>query len=473
MNLTKKKHRLALAGTAALLVLTGCKVGPDFKPEPPPVLAEFGASPLPPQTEGDAQRFLKGQAVAAAWWTSFGSPELTRRVERALSHSPTVASAQAALRRAREEVVAAGGARVPAVDLQAGGLRQQLGPDQGSPSLYTLTSASLTVTYTLDLFGGVRRGIEGLEAQADLRRWQLTGTYLSLASNVVEASIQEAALRDQLKAAGEIASLLEEQRDLTRKQVAIGVKGQADLLAVESQLAAARTALPTLGRQLQAARNQLAVLLGGFPSEEGLETLNLAGLSLPRDLPVSLPSQVVERRPDLQAAQAALHAATAAVGVATASLLPQVTLGGSYGSQVYRSGGLSGSGPAWDLTLGALQPLMHGGALRALKRGAEAGLDQAVADYRQTVLVAFANVADALDAVRFDAQAMQAQAEAEGAAARSLDLVKAQFRIGTASHLQLLDATRGWTQARMGLIQARAARLSDTTALYAALGGGL
>jgi NodT family efflux transporter outer membrane factor (OMF) lipoprotein len=202
--------------------------------------------------------------------------------------------------------------------------------------------------------------------------------------------------------------------------------------------------------------------------------VDLAALTLPRDVPVSLPSQVVQRRPDIQAAQAQLHAATAQVGVATAALLPQITLGASYGPQAMSSKGLFQSGnETWGISAGLLQPLFQGGALRAQKRGAQAGLDQALADYQQTVLVAFANVSDALNALQFDAQAMQAQVEAEQAAARSLDLVKAQFRIGAASYLQMLDATRSWQQARLGLIRARAARLADTTALFAALGGGL
>jgi NodT family efflux transporter outer membrane factor (OMF) lipoprotein len=469
-----KVHRFFLPSLAALLATVGCKVGPNFTPPAPPPVTEYGAAPLPPLGDGDAQRFLKGQEVSGAWWTTFGSPELTRRVEQALAHSPTVASAQAAVRRAREDVAAAGGTLYPALDAQVGVSRSLPGPAQGIYSPYTIYSATLNVGYTLDLFGGVRRGLEGLQTQVDFRLWLLTGTYLSLASNVTLATIQEASLGEQLLAAREVASLLEEQTALTEKQVAIGVKSQGDLLALQAQLAGARTALPPLGQQLEAVRHQLAVYLGGFPSDGGLVPVALAGLTLPRDLPVSLPSQVVQRRPDIQAAQAQFHAATAQVGVATAALLPQITLGASFGPQALTLQDMfRGNNETWGLSFGLLQPLFHGGALRARKRGAEAGLDQALADYRQTVLAAFANVADALDALRFDAQAMQAQADSEQAAARSLDLAKAQYRIGAASYLQMLDATRSWHLARLGLIRARAARLSDTTALYAALGGGL
>ncbi|MDR3685159.1 MAG: efflux transporter outer membrane subunit [Geothrix sp.] len=466
-------HRGALTGIAALLVALGCKVGPTFTPPAPPKLAEYGATPLPGATEGDAQRFLKGQAVPAAWWTTFGSPELNRRVELALAHSPTMASAQAAVRRAREDVAVAGGAQYPSLDAQVGVSRTLPGVALGFFTPFTIYAATLNVSYTLDLFGGTRRRVEGLQAQADLRQWQLTGTYLSLTSNVTIATVQEASLGEQLQAAQAVVTLLEEQTALTGRQVEIGVKSQGDLLALQAQLAAARAALPPLAQQLEAVRNQLAVYLGGYTSETKLEPVALGGLTLPKDLPVSLPSQVVQRRPDIQAAQAQLHAATAQVGVATAALLPQLTLGGSYGPQALSNQNLfQPSNETWSLSAGLLQPLFHGGALRAQKRGAEAGLDQALADYRQTVLVAFANVSDALNAVRFDAQSMQAQVESERAAARSLELARAQYRIGAASYLQLLDATRSWQLARMGLIRARAASLSDTTALYAALGGG-
>ena len=469
------RQRTALLGSTALLVFLGCKVGPEFKPQAPPALTEAGAKALPESTEGDdAQRFLRGQTVPSAWWTSFGSPELTRRVELAFAHSPSLASAQAVVRRAREQVRAAGGSLEPAVGAQVNLSRSLPGAAQGIYSPYTIYGATLNVSYTLDLFGGVRRGIEGLEAQMNLRQWLLTGTYLSLASNVAIATIQEASLGEQLQASRDIVALLEEQTALTRRQVAIGARSQGDLMAIQAQLAGSRAALPPLAQQLEAVRNQLAVFLGAYPSTAGLGTVDLAGLTLPRDVPVSLPSQVVARRPDIQAAQALLHAATAQVGVATAARLPQVTLGASYGPQAMTSKGLFQSGSeTWGLSAGLLQPLFQGGALRAQQRGAQAGLDQALADYQQTVLTAFANVSDALDALQFDAQAMQAQTDAEQAAARSLDLAKAQHRLGAASYLQLLDATRSWQQVRLGLIRARAARLADTTALFAALGGGL
>jgi NodT family efflux transporter outer membrane factor (OMF) lipoprotein len=447
------------------------------KVQPPPVLAgSYRAAALPGTTEGaDAQRFLQGQDVPEQWWTAFGSPELTRRVVMALAHSPTVASAQAALLRAQEGVVAAGGSLYPTVDVAGGFQRVKNGPVLGSSGLttYTVYSASLNVGYKLDLFGGTRHGIEAAQAAADVRQWLLVGTYLSLASNVTIATIQEGSLRAQVQAGDEVVGLLQEQTETARRQVEIGTRAQADLLALKAQVATAQATLPPLRKQLEAVRNQLAVYLGRFPAEADLATVPLDALTLPRDLPVSLPSRLVRQRPDVQAAESMLRGAAAQVGVATAQLLPQITLGGAVGPQSSSSQDLLRSGNlAWSLGLNLLQPVFHGGALRAQKRAAQAGLDQAVADYKATVLAAFANVADALDALQFDAQAESAQADGEQAAARSLELVKAQYRIGSASYLQLLDATRQWTQARTGLIRSRAARLSDTAALYAALGGG-
>ena len=468
------QSRSALLAGAVPLLLTGCLVGPRFQTPKGPATEQYTAQPLPVASQGDAQRFLAGRDVPSKWWTQFGSPELNRRIEAALAGSPTVHSAQSALRRAQEVVKAAGGTQVPSVDLAAGATREKFAPVMGQPdSTYTVYSASLNVAYTLDLFGGVRHGVELAAAGADLQRWVLEGTYLSLASNVAIASIQEGALRAELQAAQEVVGLLEEQAALTRKQVAIGVKGPAELLAVEAQLAGAQTALPPLGQQLAAVRNRLAVFLGQVPAQARLEQVNLDSLALPADLPVTLPSTMVRQRPDVRAAESQLAGATAQVGISTASLLPQITLGLSLGSQAGTLQGMNlGQNLAWTTGLNLLQPIIHGGALRAQKRAAEAGLDQAKADYQQAVLMAFGNVSDALSALQFDAQAVQAQAGSVQAAAKALDLIKAQYRIGSASYLQMLDATRLWTQARSGLIQARAARLADTAALYAALGGG-
>jgi NodT family efflux transporter outer membrane factor (OMF) lipoprotein len=478
-----------------LFTLSGCAVGPNFHaPSAPPVDA-YRKDALPAATAaasvpiGDAQRFLQGADVPERWWTTFASEELDRRVEQALAHSPTVASAQAALRQAQEDTNAARGGLFPSVDAKVGATRGNANgfgattgttgatgvgaQSAGIPSTFTVYNAGVSVGYTLDLFGGVRRTIEAQSALTDAQRFQLEGTYLSLAANVATASFREASLREQTVATQQIIADYKTELDLVEKQNTIGAKSMADVLVIRTQVASAEATLPPLRQALEQTQTQLAVYLGEFPSTAQLNSVNLDSLTLPQDVPVSLPSVLTRQRPDVRAAEAQLHRATAEVGMATANLFPQITLSGSLGSVALHAGDLfSGGTKSWTIGGGLLQPLFHGGTLRAQERAAEAGLDKAAADYQGTVLTAFQNVADSLRALELDAQSLQAQAVAEKSAESSLDLVRFQYRNGSASYLQVLDATRQYQQARIALIQARAARLSDTAALYAALGGG-
>lgn len=465
------------------LALAGCAVGPDYHRPDAPDVARYTAQPLPPATaaakaaDGDAQRFLQGHDVSARWWTTFDNAELTRRVNTALLHSPSIASAQAALRQAQEDALASRSGLFPALDASAGGTREKESAAQsdvpGGLGPFTVYNASVNVSYALDLFGGVRRGIEAQRAQADYQRAQLDTTYLTLAANVVTASLQEASLREQLRATEEILASQRKSLHIAEQQQRIGAKSLSDTLAVRTQLASTEATLPPLRARLAATRNQLATYLGTTPAQLELKPLRLDAITLPQDIPVSLPSTLVAQRPDIRAASAQLHAATAQVGVATAAMLPQISLSGSAGSQALRSGDLFSAGTgAWSLGLGLTQPLFHGGQLLHQKRAAQAGLDKALADWQQTVLVAFQNVADALQALEYDAQGLAAQATAEGAASQQLSLTRQQYRVGATGYLDLLNAERSYLQARIALIQARAARLADTAALYAALGGG-
>ena len=475
-------RRLAPALLLAL-ALAGCAVGPDYHRPDAPAVDRYTAQPLPAATasaraaDGDAQRFLQGREVPAQWWAAFGNAELSRRVNAALAHSPTIASAQAALRQAQETANAVRGGLFPAVDAAAGGTRERQSATAsgtaGGRGPFTVYNASVSVGYTLDLFGGVRRGIEAQLAQADYQRAQLDTTYLTLAANVVTASLREASLREQIRATEQIVDWQRKTLDIADQQQQIGAKSLSDTLAARTQLATTEATLPPLRAQLAATRNQLATYLGTTPAELALSPLTLDAIRLPQDIPVSLPSTLVDQRPDIRAASAQLHAASAGVGVATAAMLPQITLSASAGSQALSGGDLfsAGSG-AWSLGLGLTQPLFHGGELLHKKRAAQAGLDKALADWKQTVLVAFQNVADALQALQFDAQGLAAQAVAESAATQQLQLTRRQYQLGSTGYINLLDAQRSYQQARIGLIQARAARLADTAALYAALGGG-
>ncbi len=486
--LSDAKSSLLARSTGALallagLAIAGCAVGPDYRrPDAPPV-DRYTTQALPAGTvsagtsDGDAQRFLQGRDVPARWWTTFGNAELTRRVNTALAHSPSVASAQAALRQAQENASAARGGLFPALDLGAGATRQKQSAAQsgvpGALGPFTLYNTSVSVGYTLDLFGGVRRGVEAQLARADYQRAQLDTTYLTLAANVVTASLQEASLREQLRATEQIVDMQQKSLGIARQQQQIGSKSLSDTLAVRSQLATTEASLPPLRAQLAATRNQLATYLGTTPAQLQLPPLTLDAITLPPDIPVSLPSGLVEQRPDIRAASAQLHAAFAQVGVATAAMLPQVTLSGNAGSQALHAGDLFSAGTgAWSLGLGLTQPLFHGGELLHGKRAAQAGMDKALADWQQTVLMAFQNVADALQALQYDAEGLAAQAIAESTASQQLELTRRQFQIGATGYLNLLDAERSYQQSRIALIQARTARLADTAALYAALGGG-
>jgi NodT family efflux transporter outer membrane factor (OMF) lipoprotein len=476
----------ALAPILVCCALAGCAVGPNYERPDAPAVDRYTAQPLPAQTVatdtagGDAQRFLEGHDVPERWWTTFGNEELDRRVKQALSASPTIASAQAALREAEENAKAAAGSFFPSLDASAGATRQKSSGAQFggaaagfSSGPYTLYNAGVSVGYVFDIFGGVRRGVEAQSALADAQRAQLDATYLMLASNVVTASLQEASLREQVRATEQIAGSLRKELDIARKQQQIGAKSLSDTLAVQSQLASTEATLPPLRKQLAATQDQLATYLGVTPAQLQLQPVELTNVTLPQDVPVSLPSKIVEQRPDIRAASAQLHAATAQVGVATANMLPQLTLSGSAGSQALHAGDLFSAGTgAWSLGLNLLQPIFHGGELLHRKRAAQAGMDRAVADWQQTVLTAFQNVADTLQALDFDAQGLAAQNTAEQAASKRLELTRTQYQVGAVDYLTLLDAERQYQQARIALIQARAARLADTAALYAALGGG-
>jgi len=482
MTQLKTATRRAAVAMAAF-ALAGCAVGPNFREPAAPKVDRYTSAPLPTSTVsaaaagGDAQRFLEGQSVPQHWWTTFGNAELDRRVQQALRHSPSVTAAEAALRQAEETAKAARGSLFPSLDASVGATRAkqsaaQTGTGKALGPL-TVYNAGVSVGYVFDIFGGVRRGIEAQQAKADVQRAQLDATYLALAANVVTASLQEASLREQVKATREIVTSLQQELAIAEKQQAIGAKSLSDTLAVRSQLAATSATLPPLEKQLAAAQNQLATYLGVAPAQLKLQPVTLADVTLPTDIPVSLPSSTVAQRPDIRAASAELHAATAAVGVATADMLPQLTLSGNVTSQALKSSGLFDAGTGgWSIGLGLLQPLFHGGQLLHQKRAAKAGMDVALANWQQTVLIAFQNVADTLQALEYDAQSLRAQSTAEQDAEKLLSLTRTQYRVGAVDYLTLLSAERQYQQARIAAIGARAARLADTAALYAALGGG-
>jgi NodT family efflux transporter outer membrane factor (OMF) lipoprotein len=345
-------------------------------------------------------------------------------------------------------------------------------PGSGS-YYYTLNSASVSVSYTLDAFGGIRRQIEALDAQAEYERFALEASYLSLTANVVTAAIAEASLRAQVAATEDIAHLEQQQLDITQRRVTAGGASRADVLQQQATLQATLASLPTLRSQLEQERNLLATYVGSLPSDYDGAAFQLDSLTLPQDLPVSLPSKFVEQRPDVREYSALLHEATAQVGVATANLLPQLTLTGSYGGDAAKFADLfSPASAVWSLAASVTQPLFKGGQLVHQRRAAVAAAQEAAANYRATVITAFQNVSNTLYALQADADALAAQTAAERSAAGSLDLVQAQYKAGGASYVQVLTAEQSYQNAAIALVKARAQRYADTAALFQALGGG-
>ena len=475
---------LALAPALApvlALALAGCAVGPDFERPQAPVADRYGAEPTPAQTTatavrgGEAQIFL-AKPVDARWWTSFGSPKLDALVEQALTASPTLASAQAALRIAEENARARGGALLPSVDAAFNPSRQKIdtgsfGNPGGGGVIYSLFNASVNVSYGLDIWGGTRRNVEASQAAAEAAAYQLEATYQTLIANLVTSAVETAEQRALLLGQEMIVADQARLLTITERQYEIGSIGRSELLAAQSSIAAERAKLQPLRLALTRAQNQLAAYAGRLPSDPAASQFELSELSLPQAVPLSLPSELVRQRPDVLAAEAQLHEAAANVGVATANLLPQISLTASFGTQSSVFENLF-TGNIWSIGGSVLQPLFRGGELTANRRAAIARFDQARADYRQTVIVAFQNVADTLRALETDADTLNADHAAAAATEARLRLIERQHALGAASYLALLEAQQAWTRARAAQVISLATRMQDTAALFQALGGG-
>jgi len=481
------------------LVVAACAVGPNFhKPAPPPG-AGYTAAALPKATAsadiagGEAQRFMFGRDVAFKWWEAFGSPALNALVEQALHANPTIPAARAALRQAQELVYAQRGYFFPSVAADYAFERQQISGNiassaaiglQGNgqnvvpsgpvePLIYNYHTAQLTVGFTPDVFGGNRRRVESMQAQAQMQRFELEATYVTLASNVVAAAIQEASIRAQIAATRQIIDDNRKSLEVLRDKYKQGYAMRIDVAAQEAQLAQALALLPPLEKQLEQTRDLLRVLAGKLPNQELAQTFDLDSLKLPRDLPVSLPSRIVEQRPDVRAAEEQVRSANAQVGVAMSAMLPQFSITGAIGGGATEFAWMfAKGGPFWNLFAGVSQPLFAGGTLLHTKRAADQALLQAVAQYQSTVLTAYQNVADTLHAIISDADELAAAVAAERAAKVTLDLTHEQMRDGFVDYLADLAAEITYQQALLTLVQAQSTRFGDTAALYQALGGG-
>jgi NodT family efflux transporter outer membrane factor (OMF) lipoprotein len=484
----------------------GCAVGPNYHKPEAPANAAYAPAALPEVTAaaniagGEAQRLINERDLPFEWWELFQSQALNRLVLQAFKANPTIAAAQASLAQAQELVYAQQGFYFPTVSAVyqaerhkiAGNLTNDQAPGvQGNgenllaplqdpthsphtaPLYYQFHTAELTVGFVPDVFGSNYRQVESLAAQTDAQRFALEATYITLASNVVAAAIQEASVRAQIAATGQIIAADEKALQILRDQFRLGFAMRIDVAAQEAALAQAKATLPPLQKQFEQTRDLIRALVGNLPNQDVPETFELEALRLPPELPLSLPAKVIEQRPDVRAAEAQLHAANAQVGVAVAAMLPQFSISGSLGGNatqlpwLFRTGG-----PFWNLYGNVSQPIFQGGTLLHRKRAAREALKQAAAQYQSTVIAAYQNIADTLHATLSDADALAADVDAENAAKVSYDLTRRQMEVGYVNYLTLLSAQTAYQQALLLRVQAQATRFGDSVALFQALGGG-
>jgi NodT family efflux transporter outer membrane factor (OMF) lipoprotein len=471
---------LAASLAIAATLLAGCAVGPNYHRPALPPTASYGQLAVSPPREGQGggPQLLPGQDIPAQWWKVYHCAALDTLVAEALADSPTLEAAKAALRAAREQVKAQKGAFFPQVIGTFQPSHQEFAPDlspqtQSGASIYNLTTTQVAVTYTPDVFGLNHRQVETLAAQADQQRFELEAARLTLASNVVLAAIQDAQYRAQID---ETKAIIEDQRQTLasfERQAELGQASQADLAAQRALLAQAQAALPPLEKQYRVNRDLLAALVGRTPGEAPAVGFAFADLTLPEQLPLSLPGRLVDQRPDVRIAEEELHAASAQVGVAIANRLPNIEIEAAAGSATLAlAPAFNHASDFWSLTGTLTQPIFEGGALAHRQKAAEAAYDQAAAQYRQTVVAAFQNTADVLHALWTDADAQTAAETAAKASRASLEIARRQLDLGDLSRLAVLGAEQADAQARLALLQARANRYADVAALFQALGGG-
>ena len=476
-------HLPRITSLVTLLALSGCTMGPDFHAPEAPAVNGYTTKPLPTATQsapvalGSAQHF---ETMSASnneqWWLSFGSPKLNRLIDEAFKANPNIAAAQATLQQAQQTLAAQRGSTLyPHANLNLSGERMLFNPSafgqQGQSNIFNLYNANVGVSYLFDLFGANRRSLEAYAAQSDYQTHELRAARLTLAGNLVTATMTEAGIAAQIEATQQILDIQSKQLDIARQRQSIGAIGLADVLALQTQLAQTRATLPPLNERLQQEHHLIAMLCGKTPGEFQSIDFILADFRLPQRLPQVVPSQLVRQRPDIQAAEAMLHSANAQYGNAVAGLYPQINLTGNLGQESLATGSLFNPQSAvWSLAAQLTQPLFDAG-LHAGVLAAKANLEAVGANYRQTVLQAFRNVADALRALDDDAQTLNADAIADNAAQATQDLVSQQYHLGGASYLQWLFSQQQAQQTHINLIGAQLLRLIDTAALYQAMGG--
>ncbi len=483
--LVRAGRSLLLLAWGAVVVAACSPVGPDFVRPAAPLATTYGPEPEAAATLGSAGAFGAAQhfnrespSQRAPWWTQFGSPTLDATIDSALRNNPSIEAASAALANAREFAVAqSDNLLVPSVDAQAGQTREKISTAAfglpGNSPTFSLTNVSVNVGYTLDFFGANRRKLEGLAAQTDMQAWLLQGARQTLAANLVTTAILEAGLRATIDRTEAIVADQWQLLQLLQQRASLGAVSDTEVQNQRAQWAQSQAMLPPLRQQLAQARHQLAAYLGKTPDVQDLPQFHLSDFTLPLDLPLTVPSQLVRQRPDILASEAQWHQATASLGMTIASVYPNLTLSAGMGAMALQPGNVfNAASSVWNVGTNITQPLFHGGALIAEQHAAEAALQQAAAQYRQTVVTAFQNVADVLHALHSDAQTLEAQTQNATAYAQNLTRARAQFALGALGYPDLLGVQTRAEQAQITQTQAQAQRLSDTAALYLALGGG-
>ena len=465
----------------AFMMLTSCMVGPDFIKPKAPAVERYTQDVLPNETmiaDGLMQHFELGAKVNADWWRLFNSTQLNILVSKALANNLTLQSAQANLRQSQANLQAGYGVFFPQVDAGFTSVRQQFSParfgNNSASTIFNLYTFSTTVSYTLDVFGGERRNVESLEAQKDLQRYTEQGTYLTLTGNIINAVIAKAAYQAEVETTEQWLALMQKQIKLTETQVSAGTVSYQAVVSLRSQLALVAATLPALKQKLNQTEHLQANLVGLTPADWQSPTIKLADLTLPLNIPVSLPSELVHQRPDILAAEAQLHSDSAKIGVATAGLFPNISLSGSFG---YNNQSLldlfMSKGNIWSMAANFAQPLFHGGTLWFGRKAAIATHEKSLAIYQQTVVSAFTQVADALSALQHDAEMVAAQKQSLEAADDALRLVTANYQAGLVNTQQVLIIESQRLQAKLAYLSALAQRYQDTVAFFVALGGGL
>ncbi len=483
---TKFRAGASLAVLAMSLAVAGCAVGPNFSPAPAPDVTGYVKGRLASADPGKGapnipgQRFLSGEDVSTRWWAAFKSRPLNELVKESVNHNPNLQAAEAAIKVARYNALAQRGLFLPQVTGNSTTQQLLIANPQQIPAVpllgpqyeFSLVTNQLTVSFVPDIWGGNLRAVESLDATTEQQLFQLEAAYLTLTSNVVTAAIQEASLRGQIAATERIIAIEKHLLDILKRQQNFGQASQADVLAQDAALAQAEELLPPLEKQLAQQRDLLTSLAGQYAADEIRQKFDLAHLKLPTNLPISVPGKLVDHRPDVRAAEANMHSAAAQVGVAIAARLPNILLSANGGSAAFNWPQAFAPGTGF-FTLGAAAtaPIFDGLTLYHKQKAAEAALEQAEAQYRATVITAFQNVADALRALQADAKAIRAARRAEDAAKASLDIVQKQLEEGQVNQLSVLNGQQTYLNAAVIRVQAEANRLSDTAALFMALGG--